>query len=406
MWSGNFRAAVNSLRSTKWRSLLTMMGVIIGITLVVTTVSLAEGIKHEVVGQVNRLGSDVLAIRSGQLVTRGQNGQIASINFLALFDSSTLTTKDINVLKTVKSVDEVTPVAFVTSSVSNGPVRLNNVYVMGTEPTLPKLLHEKVAYGDFFQSDGDQRFAVIGSNIAHKLYGELNPTGRSITINGQPYIIRGVLAPSTGGLLSIGQADFNSAVFLTMQQAQSINKDINLVQILVRGKDDNTGKTIADVKKALLSSHQGREDFSILKQDELVTVVNSLVNKLTGFISALAAISLLVGGIGIMSIMLASVSERSREIGIRKAIGATNRQILNQFMVEGLVITVTGGLIGVVVSLIVFGLLQLYTDLDPVITAPILISAVLVAIFVGIVFSIAPALKAARKDPINALRGD
>jgi putative ABC transport system permease protein len=406
MWSGNVRAAVNSLRSTKWRSLLTMIGVIIGITLVVTTVSLAEGVKHDVVGQVNRLGSDVLAVRSGQLVTRGQNGQIASINLLALFDSSTLTTKDVAALNNVKSISDVTPLAFITSSVANGSVRLNNVYVMGTEPSLPSLLHEKVAYGDFFQSDGGQRFAVIGSNIAHKLYGELNPTGRSITIGGQSYIIRGVLAPSTGGLLSIGQADFNSAVFLTMQQAQSIDKDPNIVQILVKSKDDSAGKTITDVKQALLSTHQGREDFSILKQDELVTVVNGLVNKLTGFITALAAISLLVGGIGIMSIMLASVSERAREIGIRKAIGATNRQILNQFLIEGMVLTLSGGLIGVVVSLIIFGLLQLYTDLDPVITLPIMLVAVGVAVFIGIIFSIAPAYKASRKDPINALRGD
>jgi putative ABC transport system permease protein len=406
MWSGNVRAAVNSLRSTKWRSLLTMIGVIIGITLVVTTVSLAEGVKHDVVGQVNRLGSDVLAVRSGHLVTRGQNGQIASINLLALFDSSTLTTKDIAALKSVKSISDVTPLAFITSSVASGPTHLNNVYVMGTEPSLPALLHEKVAYGDFFQSDGDQRFAVIGSNIAHKLYGELNPTGRSITIGDQSYIIRGVLAPSTGGLLSIGQADFNSAVFLTMQQAQAVNKDLNLVQILVKGKGDNTDKTIADVEKALLSAHQGREDFSILKQDELVTVVNGLVNKLTGFITALAAISLLVGGIGIMSIMLASVSERAREIGIRKAIGATNRQIMNQFLVEGMVLTLSGGLIGVVVSLVIFGLLQLYTDLNPVLTVPIMLLAVAVAVFIGIIFSIAPAYKASRKDPINALRGD
>ena len=406
MWSGNVRAAVNSLRSTKWRSLLTMTGVIIGITLVITTVSLAEGIKRDVVGQITRLGSGVLAVRSGNLVTRGQNGQIESINVLALLDSSTLSVKDVAALKNVKSITDVTPLAFVTSSAANGPVRLNNVYVMGTEPSLPALLQQKVAYGDFFSTDADQRFAVIGSNVAHKLYGELNPTGRSITIGGQAYIIRGVMAPSSGGLLSIGQADFNSAVFLTMQQAQALNKNLNLVQILVKSRDGNTAKASDDVRRALLSTHQGREDFSVLKQEELAKVVNGLVNKLTGFITVLAGISLLVGGTGIMSIMLASVSERAREIGIRKAIGATNRQIMNQFLVEGIVLTLIGGLIGVVVSLAVFGLLQLYTELDPVITLPIVLLAVLAAILIGVVFSVIPAFRAARKDPINALRGD
>ena len=406
MWSGNVKAAVNSLRSSKWRSLLTMMGVIIGITLVVTTVSLAEGIKHQVIGQVNQLGNDVLAVRSGHLVSRDQNGQINGVNLLALLNSSTLTTKDITALQKVDSVTDVTPMAFVTSSVSSGSVHLNNIYVLGTEPSLPGLLRQKVAYGDFFTSDGNQAFAVIGSNIAHQLYGELNPTGRSITIAGHNYIIRGVLSPSAGGLLSIGQTDFNSAVFLTMQQAQDLNKDLNIVQILLKSKNEDTAGAVADARRALLSTHQGREDFSILKQEELVAVVNDVVNKLTGFVSALAAISLLIGGIGIMSIMLASVSERSREIGIRKAIGATNRQILSQFVVEGLVLTVSGGLIGVVVSLIVFGLLRLYTDLNPVITLPIMLMAVLVAVMVGIIFSIAPAYKASRKDPINALRGD
>ena len=372
----------------------------------ITTVSLAEGIKRDVVGQITRLGSGVLAVRSGNLVTRGQNGQIESINVLALLDSSTLSVKDVAALKNVKSITDVTPLAFVTSSAANGPVRLNNVYVMGTEPSLPALLQQKVAYGDFFSTDADQRFAVIGSNVAHKLYGELNPTGRSITIGGQAYIIRGVMAPSSGGLLSIGQADFNSAVFLTMQQAQALNKNLNLVQILVKSRDGNTAKASDDVRRALLSTHQGREDFSVLKQEELAKVVNGLVNKLTGFITVLAGISLLVGGTGIMSIMLASVSERAREIGIRKAIGATNRQIMNQFLVEGIVLTLIGGLIGVVVSLAVFGLLQLYTELDPVITLPIVLLAVLAAILIGVVFSVIPAFRAARKDPINALRGD
>lgn len=407
MWSGNVKAAINSLRSSKWRSLLTMMGVIIGITLVVTTVSLGEGLKRQVVGQINRLGSDVLTVRSGKIVSRDKSGQVTGVNVLAFLDSSTLTAEDVFALNNVKSATAVTPLAFITSSVSSASGELNNAYVMGTSTALPELLRQRLAYGDFFSGGAsNQKFAVIGANIAHKLYGQLNPVGHAITISGQSYIIRGVLAPSTGGLLSIGQTDFNSAVFIPFEQAESLAKNINIVQILLKSQGSDTDATIRDARKTLLATHEGREDFSVLKQEELLGVVNGVVNKLTGFVAALAAISLLVGGIGIMSIMLASVSERTREIGIRKAIGATNRQILNQFMVEGLVLTVSGGLIGVIISLLIFLALRLYTNLNPVITVPIMLLAVFVAILVGVIFSIAPAFKAARKDPINALRGD
>lgn len=407
MWAGNVKAAINSLRSAKWRSLLTMIGVIIGVTLVVTTVSLGEGLKRQVVGQINQLGSDVLTVRSGKVVSRDSRGRVTGVNVLAFLDSSTLTAKDVSALKSLDSAAAVTPMAFLTSSVSNGSGRLDNAYVMGTSSALPEILRQGVAYGDFFSDDNpSQRFAVIGTNIAHKLYGELNPVGHTITISGQDYIVRGVLAQSSGGLLSVGQTDFNSAVFISFEQAEAIADGTNIIQILLKSKDSSTEQTIKDVRETLLATHEGREDFSILKQEELLGVVNGVVNKLTGFVSALAAISLLIGGVGIMSIMLASVSERTREIGIRKAVGATNRQIRSQFMVEGLVLTIGGGLIGVVISLLIFAGLRLYTDLNPVITVPTMVLSVLVAIIVGVIFSIAPALKAARKDPIQALRGD
>jgi putative ABC transport system permease protein len=148
------------------------------------------------------------------------------------------------------------------------------------------------------------------------------------------------------------------------------------------------------------------EDFTVLKQTELLNIAGSTVGVVTKFISAIAAVSLLVGGVSIMDIMWVSVSERTREIGIRKAIGATNRQILSQFLVEGSLLSVFGGLIGIIVSLIINLLLRLYTSLHPAITVPIMVLAVFISVVVGIIFSVAPALKAARKRPIDALRGE
>ncbi len=408
MFSGNVKSATANLRSSKWRSLLTMTGVIIGITLIVTVVSLGEGLKHQIVGQVSELGSDVLTVRSGKLVTRGEGGQIDNLNILAFLNSSTLTPKDVVAMQKLHSVSAVAPVDFLTSSVTNDSSEINNAFVLGTTPDFPDLLHQKMAYGDFFNDDdASQKFAVIGSTIAHKLFNQLSPLGHTLTISGQSYVIHGVLAPSAGGLLSVGETDFNSAVFINFDQAIELsNGGSNILQILLKSRDGQTDKTVQEVRKALLDIHQGNENFTVLKQQELLDVANNVVSKLTGYVSAIAIISLFIGGIGIMDTMLASVSERTREIGIRKALGATNRQILNQFMIEGLALTVVGGLIGVIFSLLVFGFMRLYTNLHPVLTVPIMIIAVLVSIAVGVLFSIAPALKAARKDPIDALRGD
>lgn len=407
MWSGNIKSAIASVRSSKWRSMLTMTGMIVGISLVVTTVSLGEGLKRQIVGQVDKLGSNVLSVRSGKLVTRKSSGGIETVNILAFLNSSTLTPKDVAVLTKVPSVTDVTPINFVTSSVSSDSKQVNNAFVLGTSSGLPRLLNQKVDYGEFFSDeDASSKFAVIGSDLALTLFKQLNPVGHTVNISGQDYIVHGVLAPSSGGLLSVGQTDFNSAVFINFDQSTRITSGTNILQILLKSQRGNPEATIKDVQKTMLASHSDREDFSVLKQEELLRVANDVVNKLTGFISALAAISLLVGGIGIMNIMLSSVTERTREIGIRKAIGATNRQILRQFLTEGLVLTVTGGVLGLIISLLIYAFLRIYTNFEPVLTLPIVLLAAIISIAVGLFFSIAPALKAASKDPIEALRGD
>jgi putative ABC transport system permease protein len=236
-------------------------------------------------------------------------------------------------------------------------------------------LHRKVEFGSFFDEDSsDKNVAVIGANVAHSLFGELNPVGQTIHIRGSDFIVHGILQPTSGGLASVAETDFNSAVFIPQLAALDLsNNKTNILQILIKSKSGQLDQTVGSV---------------------------------TRFISAIAAVSLLVGGISIMDIMWVSVTERTREIGIRKAVGATNQQILNQFLVEGSLLSVLGGIIGIVVSLIINGLLRLYTSLHPAITIPIMILAVVISVSVGIIFSVAPALKAARKRPIDALRGE
>lgn len=405
MWNGNLKTAVTSLRTTKWRSLLTMLGIIIGVSSVVTVVSLGEGFKQQVVGQIHHLGSDVLTIRSGKLIAQSDRGQ-AGLNVLAFLSPSTLTNKDVDVLTRLPTLKSVVPFAFVSNSASTGGRQIDNLYVVGTTGNMAEVLNQKLAYGEFLNgTNGNQDFAVIGTDIADNLFGEYNPVGRSATIGDQEFIVRGVLKRTEGGLLAVAQTDFNSAIFIPYSAAQQLsNGRPNLLQIMAKARDPAQVDTaVADIQRALEDSH-GSSDFTVLKQYQLLGLAGGVVNTAAGFISAIAAISLLVGGIGIMDIMLVSVSERTREIGIRKAVGATNRQIRNQFLTEGLVLTMAGGIVGIATAFVINFILRLYTGWEPIITWSIVLAAVGVSVVVGIIFSTAPAVKAARKDPIDALR--
>ncbi len=407
-WSGNVKTAIASLRRTKWRSFFTMMGVIIGITSVVTIVSLGEGVKHQVSGQINRLDSNILSVRPGKLVQRDSKGDINKVNVLALLNSSTLSEKDLAALKKLPEVESVIPLAFVTSSARGDSGSSDNVAVVATTPDLARILNMKLNYGSFFGPGDPDNFAIIGPDAARKLFNSSAPFAHSLNIGASDFIVHGIMAPAAGGLLSVGQTDFNSTVFIPYNAAKQLTSgNLNILQVMVQAKSGtNIDSAAKAVRQALIASHSGHEDFTVLKQRELLEVSNKVVDSLTGFMTAIAAVSLLVGGIGIMDIMLVSVSERTREIGIRKAIGATNRQILNQFLTEGMVLSIGGGIIGVLVALAINGLLLLYTDLHPVISLTTVLLAVLISMAVGIVFSGAPALKAARKLPIDALRGE
>jgi putative ABC transport system permease protein len=406
--SGNFKTAVASLRESRWRSFFTMLGIIIGVTSVVTIVSLGEGLKQQITGQINQLGSDVITVRSGKLVSRSNTGSIDSVNLLAFLSTSTLTNEDINALSKIKSVDAVVPINFVTSSAKSDDASSDNLFVEGTNYQMADVLHRKVQYGAFFDEESsDKNVAVIGTNVAHNLFKENNPVGQTIPIQGSDFIVHGVLEQTSGGLVSVAETDFNSAVFIPQQAALDLTSNkANILQILIKAKGGNLDQAVVDIHKVLLKTHKNQDNFTVLKQTELLNIAGNSVGIATRFITAIAAVSLLVGGISIMDIMWVSISERTREIGIRKAIGATNRQILNQFLIEGSLLSIAGGIIGIIVSLIINGLLRLYTSLHPAITVPIMILAVAISVAVGIIFSVAPALKAARKNPIDALRGE
>lgn len=403
---GNVKTAWQIVRGVKWRSFLTMLGVIIGVASVITVVSIGEGVKNQVGGQINQLGKDLLTIRPGNIDVNSSS--IAGISLLSgVGQAGSLQSKDIQTVSETKGIKTAVPLSIVTGKVQ-ADYPNSQAIVIGTTQDLPEVLNQSVQYGAFFTSnDYGDNVAIIGSSIAQRMFNENVPLGRTLTINGQPFMVRGILNQFDIPPLSI-YADFNNAVFIPYQTAEDMtNNTAPIYEILA--KPTNAAQT-QSVERAVTASlkkaHGGQQNFTVLQQKESLSATNKILNLLTTLIGGVAAISLLVGGIGIMNVMLVSVTERMHEIGIRKAVGATNRQILNQFVVESTVLTLVGGIIGVMLALFADVALRLATNLEPVINWQITVFAVLVSVLVGIVFGSIPALKAARKDPIDALRNE
>lgn len=408
IFRGDVKHALASIRGARWRSLLTMLGVIIGVMSVVVTVSLGQGVKQQTVGQINHLGPNLITVRPGRIVNRDDAGRISSVNLLSLFGTSALTENDLNVIRNTKGVKTVVPFAALNVIPSADSKEMPNALVVATNDKVPEILNQRVGYGAFFAEDEmDKEVAIIGNRVAEKLFSEAVPIGKSITIRGRTFVVRGVFEEFEASPLS-PNTDYNSAIFIPYDAGKRISGgNPQLYQILVSASDTKrTASTIAEISHNLQASHAGQVDFTILKQDENLAIANRVFNLLTGLISGIAAISLIVGGIGIMNIMLVSVTERTREIGLRKAVGGTNRQILGQFLVESMILSFVGGLLGVLASLLTNVLLRIFTPLQPVITWPILVIALGLALATGTFFGVMPALKAARKDPIEALRHD
>jgi putative ABC transport system permease protein len=283
-----------------------------------------------------------------------------------------------------------------------------NALVIGTTAELPAILHQSLAYGDFFSDNSfSANKVVIGSQVAQALYDESVPLGQTMTILGQQFVVTGIFNQFQTTPLS-ADIDFNDAVFMPYTTAEQMtNNNAPIYEILARPQFTNQTNTVANaLRSSLLAAHGGDHNFTVMEQNQTLTVTDNILNLLTAFIGGIAAVALLVGGIGIMNVMLVSVAERMHEVGIRKAVGATNRQILTQFITEALLLSVSGGFIGVLLSLVVNICLRVLTNLAPAVNWPIMILAFIVSVGIGLLFGTVPALQAARKDPIEALRNE
>jgi putative ABC transport system permease protein len=390
------QVSLDGLRANKLRSFLTMLGVIIGVTAVILLVSLVLNAKQEIIGSIQGLGSNLFAILPGGKGPRRLGGRVA-MQTLRLKHAQALAQR-----LTYQVV--VSPELNRSAIVKYGSVT-RQVVVAGALPTFPTARSWPIQEGRFLRKsdvDAKRRVCVIGTTIAKTLFPNVKALGQYLSIKGAKFQVVGILQ-SKGLMFDI---DLDDQVLIPLTTAQQLFGTTYISLIFVQvPRVEEIGPAITQSVR-ILRQYLDEDEFSIKSQGEMLTVFQQVAGILTVLLGAIAGISLIVGGIGIMNIMIVSVTERTREIGIRKAVGAKDQDILLQFLNESIVLSVVGGLIGVLISyLVAAGLSLVYqTFFQLQISLTAVFTSLGFAAFIGVLSGVYPAYKAARLDPINALR--
>lgn len=393
------KVALEALRANKVRSGLTMLGIVIGVTSVILLISIGSGLRTYITEQLEGLGADSLFAIPGELQVGGGEGAGGVPG--AGMAASKFTFDHINDLKregkTIKAVMAYTE--------NNGTMsyrgKTHITQVAGVGPEFQTITSQEVVQGSSFtlsQYNAAKKVAILGKTVAEELFNEENPIGKKMTISDQRYTVLGVLEERG----AFGGIDMDNQVFIPATTALR-QFDMEYIQSLwIQSKGSEfIDQTKEEVEKILLKTLDD-DEFSILDTKSILSTISQILGVLTAALVGIAAISLLVGGIGIMNIMLVSVTERTREVGLRKAVGATPEDILSQFLIEAIVLSLFGGLMGILLG--VGGSLLIGRFFTTTITPWSIALAFGVSSLVGIVFGVAPAVKAARLNPIDALR--
>lgn len=414
----SIKLAFKSIWMHKFRSFLTMLGILIGISSVVLLVSLGEGVKEDIKKMVGDLGSNMIFVIGGDIgigegsMTGNEGGvKTAFGNPANLISADIFKSEDMTKLQKVNGIDEVAPMGLLSGIVSYDD-KIVSPTTMSTTPEMQDILTGlKIDKGRFLeQSDIDEKkqVAVVGSIVTDNLFPDEDPIGKKIKITNQnneyEFEIIGAFAQSTSSSMFSSDMDSIMAVPYSTAKELFYGDEDKILRIALKADDDTDPKVVAQaVKEDMLSRHKEGE-FSVLTQDDMLGMLDDILNMMTMFIAAIAAISLVVGGVGIMNIMLVTVTERTREIGLRKAVGATNSAILFQFLMEAIILSVLAGIISLLMVELGVEIVKLYTDIHPVVTVWSITISMAVCISIGLIFGLAPAMQASRKDPIEALR--
>ncbi len=393
-----FRIALRALRRNKMRSLLTMLGIIIGVGSVIAAVSITDGATKQVADKVASLGQNVVTVFSGNQTMGGLRGGWGS--------APTLTVNDTLAIADLPSILAVSPEVRDRNQVlANG---LNwNTQVMGESPDYPQIRNWNMASGSMF-TDQDVRslakVAIIGKTVADQLYPNQDPVGQTLRIRNIPFTVVGVLEAK--GFNLFGQDQDDTVVIPYTSHMRRITSRNFVNSILVQAKDaDSVNKAQGEITELLKGRHRSPEpDFTVRTQLELMQMATDTAKTMSMLLTAIASISLIVGGIGIMNIMLVSVTERTREIGIRMAVGARSRDILIQFLIEAVTLSAIGGITGITLGLATSQIIAYIKTLAVLVPTLWIAIACISSALIGVISGFYPAWKASKLDPIDALR--
>jgi len=399
--------ALESLTSNKMRSGLTVLGIMIGVAAVIAMMAIGAGVQNSITGQIQGIGTNLINIRSGN----ANNEDVRNPKPLTISDAEALADP-----LAAPSIAAVAPTVGGSLEVSVGG-EASRVSITGVTPAYASVANETVTEGEFITEEyllGRSAVAVIGPDTAEKLLGRTEGvTGETIRIAGTPYRIIGVLGSKGGS--GFGSQDDRILVPLTTGQSRLFQRTVrdSVDSIQAQAVDsESVSAAMEEISQILRTRHRtevGLDDFTLFSQDAILSTAQSITGILTIFLGGIAGISLLVGGIGIMNIMLVSVTERTREIGLRKAIGARKRDILVQFLTESILLSLLGGIVGI---LLAWGIATIVgaiaaasgTPIDPQITLDAVLLATIFSMAVGLLFGIYPANRAASLQPVEALR--
>jgi putative ABC transport system permease protein len=386
-----FRVALGALLANRLRSVLTMLGVVIGVAAVVVLVALGSGAKHEIEQQVEGLGSNIIIVVPGKF----ELGSAPSI--------SRLTLDDVGLLGRVVGDERRIAVSVASGETVSVGRRERFVTVNGVNENVPNVFDRPLARGEYIsQSDVDtrRRVAVLGSDVARRVFGDVDPLGRQVSIAGVRFRVIGVFE-KVGSTFGVER---DSEVHIPVTAAQRLFGVDRIDALAVKAPRADDVEPLQDELTAALRDKYDGEEFSAVTQTQILGTIGRILALLTLVLSAIAAISLLVGGVGVSNIMLVSVRERTREIGLRKALGARQRDILLQFLIEAVLLCTVGGLIGIGLGVGSSVLVAAASPLPAVISwwSPLLAFSVSAA--VGVFFGVAAAPRAGRLDPVVALR--
>ena len=396
-----FKESTLTLTTNKVRTGLAMLGVIIGIGSVIALMSLGQSSQKNITDQIQSLGANLLTIQPGA----AQSGGIRSSS-----SRDTLTLEDAKAIKKeISLVTEISPIISGNSQVVAGKNN-TNVSIYGVYPTYTSVNNIKIASGSFITDkylNNIGRVAVLGPDVVTDLFGEgANPIGKSIRVNGQNLKVIGTTVSKGGS----GMMSSDNMIYIPFTTASKVLFGQNYLSSLSLSVINENSMTQAEeqVEALLLKRHKisdpDKADFRIMNQEDIIETISSVTGTFVTLLAGIAAISLVVGGIGIMNIMLVTVTERTREIGLRKALGAKKKVIITQFLIEAILITFIGGIIGVIIGILISFILSSLMSLSFTINISSIFLAFGVSVFTGIVFGWYPAKKASDLQPIEALR--